>query len=138
MVILHFNVLAVVVCVIFSCVSGSIWYGPRTLFWPWWQALGRTKEDRPHGGASTWILIVVAPIVQVIAMAWLVPLLAPAVGGESATSGLLIGLVVWGGLVAPSALVNKLFPGQIKAWVIEQGHHLLNYVVFGAILGGWH
>jgi hypothetical protein len=42
---------------------------------------------------------------------------------------------IWLGIVAPSGLVNKLFPGYLKAWAIETGCHLVNYVAFGAIIG---
>ena len=50
----------------------------------------------------------------------------------------MLGLALWLGLIAPSSLVNKLFPDQLKAWMIESGNHLVNFVVFGAILGAWH
>jgi hypothetical protein len=31
-----------------------------------------------------------------------------------------------------------LFAGQLKAWVIEVGNHLVTFILFGAILGAWH
>jgi len=81
-----------------------------------------------------WVLTVLSSIVESIFMAMLVP----ALGGASLASGARIGFLVWLGLVAPTSLVNKLFAGRYQAWGIEVGNHLINLVVFGAILGAWH
>lgn len=42
---------------------------------------------------------------------------------------------IWFGFVGSTGLANKLFAGYLKAWAIESGNHLLNFVVFGAIVG---
>jgi hypothetical protein len=60
-------------------------------------------------------------------------------GGVSLVSGAGTGFMLWLGFIAPTYLVNKLFAGHsLKIWGIEVGNHLLNFVVFGAILGAWH
>jgi hypothetical protein len=59
-------------------------------------------------------------------------------GGATLLSGALAGFILWLGFVAPSSLTNKLFAGQLKAWVIEVSNHLVNYILIGAILGAWH
>jgi hypothetical protein len=58
-------------------------------------------------------------------------------GIDRAGSGALTGFALWLGFVAPTGLVNKVFPGHLKAWAIETGNHLVNFVAFGAIIGGW-
>jgi hypothetical protein len=46
--------------------------------------------------------------------------------------------MMWFGFVAPTSLANKLFAGHgFKVWAIEVGNHLLNFLLFGAILGAW-
>ena len=46
--------------------------------------------------------------------------------------------LLWLGFVAPTYLVNKLFAGHgLKVWAIEVGNHLVNFILFGAILGAW-
>ncbi len=46
--------------------------------------------------------------------------------------------MLWLGLIAPMYLVNNLFAGNgFKVWAIETGNHLLNLLVFGAILAVW-
>lgn len=59
-------------------------------------------------------------------------------GGPTLLSGALTGFMLWLGFIAPTYLVNKLFAGQsLKIWAIEVGNHLVNFVLFGAILGAW-
>jgi len=49
-----------------------------------------------------------------------------------------VGFMLWFGFIAPTYLVNKLFAGHgFKVWAIEVGNHLLNFVLFGALLGVW-
>jgi Protein of unknown function (DUF1761) len=130
------NWLAVLACFVFSIISGSIWFGPKTFFPTWWTAIGKSQNDQPNGAPLTWVLMMISSAVQAIFMAMIVNGLTSA-SGKNIFSGALVGFLVWLGIVAPSALVNKLFPGRIFAWTIETGNHLINYVVFGAILGAW-
>jgi hypothetical protein len=56
-------------------------------------------------------------------------------GGMSLASGAMGGFFIWLGFVAPSSLTNKLFADRLQAWVLEQGNHLITFVVMGAIAG---
>lgn len=132
------NWLAVIACVVFSVVSGSLWFGPKTFFPVWWKAIGKSESDKPDGRPMTWILILVSSFVQAVFMALMVNAMGNMTGGATLVSGVTAGFLLWLGFVAPTSLVNKLFPGYLKAWAIENGNHLINFVVFGAILGAWH
>jgi hypothetical protein len=129
---------AVLACVVFSMISGSIWFGPKTFFPIWWRAIGKTASDKPHGAPVTWVLLIGASAVQAVFMALLVNALGRLDGGATLASGAATGCLVWVGLVAPGSLTNKLFPGRLQAWAIEAGNHLINLVAFGAIFGFWH
>jgi hypothetical protein len=135
------NWLAVLVCVVVSMVSGSIWYNPKTFFPIWWKGIGKSENDRP-GSANmgmTWGLTVFASLVQAVFMALFVNAMGSMTGGATLVSGATAGFMLWLGFVAPTYLVNKLFAGQsLKIWAIEVGNHLINFVLFGAILGAWH
>ncbi|MBI9050804.1 MAG: DUF1761 domain-containing protein [Anaerolineaceae bacterium] len=134
------NWLAVIACVIASMVSGSLWYNPRTFFPIWWKGIGKTDAEPGMEGnmALTWGLTILSSLVQAIGVALMVNWLGPIFGGVNALSGLLIGLVLWLLFVAPTNLVNKLFAGHgLKIWAIEAGNHLLNFLLFGLILGAW-
>jgi hypothetical protein len=135
------NWLAVVVCVIASMVSGSLWYNPKTFFLIWWKGIGKTGDVEPGMGgnmALTWGLTVLSSVFQAIGLALFINWVAPAFGGASVFSGLTIGFLAWLGFVAPTNLANKLFAGfGLKIWAIEAGNHLINFLIFGAILGAW-
>jgi len=138
---LSINWLAVVVCVLVSMVSGSLWYNPKTFFPIWWQGIGKTEKDVP--GTSnmnvTWGLTLLASFVQAVAMAFMVEAMGGMMsGGVTALTGAGTGFMLWLGFIAPTYLVNKLFAGHgLKIWAIEVGNHLVNLVLFGVILGAW-
>jgi hypothetical protein len=132
------NWLAVVACVVVSMVSGSLWYNPKTFFPMWWQVVGGGREQPGmENMGMTWALTVV--FVQAVAMSFMVTAMGGMMsGGISAATGASTGFMLWFGFVAPTYLVNKLFAGHgLKIWAIEVGNHLVNFVLFGAILGAW-
>lgn len=133
------NWLAVLVCVVVSMISGTIWYNPKTFFPIWWKGIGKTGEPGMAGNMGlTWGLTILASLVQAIFMAVMVNALGSLTGGPSLASGLTTGFLLWLGFVAPTNLVNKLFAGHgLKIWAIEAGNHLVNFLLFGAILGAW-
>ena len=127
--------LAVVVCVVVSMISGSIWYNPRTLFPVWWQVVGGGKETPGmQNMGMTWGLTLLSSFVQAVAMSFMVDNM----GATDAASGAGVGFMLWLGFIAPTYLVNKLFAGHgLKIWAIEAGNHLVNFLLFGAILAAW-
>jgi len=136
------NWLAVVICVIVSMISGSLWYNPKTFFPIWWKGIGKTDQDEPGSGgnmALTWALTILSSFVQAVAMSLMVTFMGKSMsGGVTFVSGALTGFMLWLGFIAPTYLVNKLFAGHgLKIWAIEVGNHLVNFVLFGAILGAW-
>jgi hypothetical protein len=138
------NWLAVVVCVIVSLIIGSVWFSEKVFFPMWWKAIGKTGGTDPGmtgTGAmvKTFGLTILASFVQAIFMALIVNAMGSMTpGGATLASGAMAGFILWLGFVAPSSLTNKVFAGQLKAWVLEAGNHLVTYVIFGAILGAWH
>lgn len=128
------NWLAVVICVLVAMISGFIWYHPKLFYSAWREGLG--KSD-PTGNPNPMIYLftIIAAFVQVVAVALMINLM----GSTTAASGIMAGFMLWLGFVAPTNLVNKLFAGHgLKVWAIEAGNHLLNFLLFGAILGAWH
>jgi len=136
------NWLAVVACVVVSMIVGSLWFNPKTFFPPWWKAIGKTEKDTPGAGqnmAVTWGLTIFAALVQAVFMSLMVHAMGSMTpGGATLGSGVMAAFVLWLGFVAPSSLTNKLFAGQLKAWLYEAGNHLVTFLLFGAILGAWH
>jgi len=133
------NWLAVVICVIVSMISGSLWYNPKTFFPMWWRVVGNGREQPGmENMGMTWALTVVSSFVQAVAMSLMVTAMGSMTGGATLASGAMAGFMLWFGFIAPTYLVNKLFAGHgLKIWAIEVGNHLVNFVLFGAILGAW-
>ena len=134
------NWLAVVACVVVSMISGGLWFGPKTFFPAWWEAIGKTEKDTPAGDnmALMWGGTGLASFVQAVSMAIMVNYMGKSSGGATLASGAMAGFMLWFGFVAATSLTNKLFAGQLKAWVLETGNHFINFILFGAILGAWH
>jgi hypothetical protein len=129
----NINWLAVIACVVVSMISGSIWYHPKTFFPMWWKVVGAGREQPGMENMSlTWALTVLSSLVQAVLMAAVINSL----DNPTLSSGALTGFLLWLGFIAPTYLVNKLFAGQgLKIWAIEAGNHLINFVLFGAIIG---
>ena len=135
------NWLAVIVCVVVSMVVGFIWFGPKTFFPIWWKAIGKSESQSPsvQNPLAMWGLTIIAAFIQAVSMSLMVHALGSMMsGGATLGSGALTGFMLWLGFVAPTSLTNKLFANQPKAWVLEAGNHLLNFILIGAILGAWH
>jgi len=133
------NWLAVVACVVASMIIGSIWFNPKTFFPGWWKAIGRSESDEPGttNMGMVWGLTVLASFVQAVFMSLMVTAMGSMSGGATLASGALAGFLLWLGFVAPSSLTNKIFAGQLTAWLYEVGNHLVTFVVMGAIVGAW-
>jgi hypothetical protein len=129
------NWLAVLVCVVLSMIVGTVWYNRKTFFPIWWKGIGKTDQEPGMQGAMgmTWGLTILASFVEAVFMSLMVD-----GSGLTLVSGATTGALLWLGFVAPTNLVNKLFAGHgLKVWAIEAGNHLVNFVLFGAILGAW-
>jgi len=128
------NWLAVVVCVVIAMISGFVWYHPKVFFPAWWEGIGKSGQPG-NPNPMIYVFTIIAAFVQALFVAFMVNTM----GSTTAASGALAGFMLWLGFVAPTNLVNKLFAGQgFKVWAIEAGNHLLNFLLFGAILGAWH
>ncbi|NQU30876.1 MAG: DUF1761 domain-containing protein [Anaerolineae bacterium] len=130
------NWLAVVACVVVSMISGFLWYHPKTFFPAWWKGIGKSESDAGMEGAgvSTWLLTIIAAFIQAV----FVSLFLTNMGSNTLATGMQAGFVIWLGVIAPTNLVNKLFAGHgLKVWAIEAGNHLVNMLLFGAILASW-
>ena len=129
------NWLAVIACVVISMVSGTIWYNPKTFFPMWWKVVGAGREQPGMNNMGmTYGLTALASAVQAIAMTFMLNALEISTAGAGAG----LGFMLWLGFIAPTYLVNKLFAGHgLKIWAIEIGNHLVNFLLFGALLAVW-
>jgi len=134
----NINWLAVIVCVVVAMVSGFIWYHPSVFFKPWWRGIGKEGTDMGNANPVIYVFTIIAAFVEAVSVALMLNVM-DVMGSNSIAGGLGVGFMLWLGFVAPTNLVNKLFAGHgFKVWAIEAGNHLVNLLLFGAILAIWH
>ena len=84
-----------------------------------------------------YVFTIIAAFVEAVSVALMLNVM-DVMGSNTIAGGMLTGFMLWLGFVAPTNLVNKLFAGQgFKVWAIEAGNHLVNLLLFGAILAVW-
>ena len=113
-------------------VLGGIWYGPLFKH-AWCREAGVDPNAAPgHPGrvfGSAFVLALVAAFAFAV-------LLGPA---PSLPLALHHGALVGGAFVATSFGINYAFAQRsLKLWLIDGGYHLLQFVLYGLILGLWH
>lgn len=124
------NLWAVLVAAVSSFLLGGLWYS--ALFARLWE---RENGGNPQQGhpAKVFGVSFVFSLIAAFAFAWLLGP-APALQHAIAT-----GALVGGGFVATSFGINYQFAQRsFTLWAIDGGYHLLQFVVFGVVLGLWH
>jgi len=124
---------AVVVAAVVYMALGSAWYSKSGFGKQWSKLAGRKMEDMA-GGNTGYAVMLVAALVQSFALANIVR----DVGATTMGDGLLLGLVLWAGFVAVSALGDVLFGGRPwKLWQINTGYYLVVLLINGWLLTVW-
>ena len=138
---MNINYWAIIVCGILSIVMGSVWYGP--IFGKLWMRLcgvdvNMPAEEMKRKQQEAMPLYVIQLALSLFQLFVLVHLT-----GFTVKSGILSALWVWGGFVLPTtagacmwnADSNKM---KLQRFLVQAGFQLVSFIVFGAILGGWH
>jgi hypothetical protein len=126
------NWLAVLAAAVSAFVLGGLWYGP--LFKnAWCREAGIDPNGKPgHPGrvfGSAFVLAFIAAIAFAV-------LLGP---DPSLPLGVHHGVLVGFAFVATSFGINYAFAQRsLKLWLIDGGYHVLQFVLYGVILGLWH
>jgi hypothetical protein len=126
------NWLATLAAAVSAFVLGGLWYGP--LFKnAWCREAGVDPNSAPKHPARVFGSAFVLALIAAIAFACL---LGP---NPSLQLGLHHGALVGFAFVATSFGINYAFAQRsFKLWLIDGGYHLLQFVLYGLILGVWH
>ena len=125
------DLVAVLLCGVGSMVLGAVWYAPP-LFGRAWQRYAGLSDEALAGGNMA--LIYGGAFLLSLAAAWVFALfLGPDMGlGPSVAAGAAAGLF-W---VAAAFGINYLFERKpLAMWLINGGYHVLQFTLFGLILG---
>jgi hypothetical protein len=122
---------AVLVAAASAFVLGGLWYGPLFLK-AWARASGVDPNASPGHPVKVFGTAFVLSLVAAFAMALLLPRDVGALHG--AALGALVGLL----FVATSFGINYTFARRpFVLWLIDGGYHVLQFVLYGAILAAW-
>ena len=123
--------IAVLACGVASLVLGGLWYSPP-LFAKSWQAAAGLSDEQAQGGNMALIF----------GGAFLLSLLAAAVFAMFIGTEMSVGAATAAGFsaglcwVAASFGINYLFERRpLKLWLINGGYHMLQFTLFGLIIG---
>jgi hypothetical protein len=130
-----FNIWAVLAAAVSAFLLGGLWYSPVLFLKPWLKANGVNGEpkEQAHHPARVFGVSFVFALIAALVFALL---LGPA---PSLSFALTRGLMVGGGFVAACFGINYQFAGrETKLWLIDGGYHVVQFLVYGLILGLWH
>jgi hypothetical protein len=127
------NWLAVLAAAVSAFLLGGVWYGP--LFKnAWCRENGMDPNCPPEGHPG-----------KVFGTAFLAALVAAAAFGVFLRPdpplfiALHAGFLVGAAYVATSFGINYAFAGRsFKLWLIDGGYHVLQFTLYGLVLGLWH
>lgn len=131
------NNLAVLMSAVSSMIIGFIWYSPMMFQKPWmkYSKLDAKKlriiqkHQRKNYGISC---------VSAIITSYSIALLLNALLVVNIEEGMTLGLLLWGGLVAPVMLTSVLFQQMPwKLFWINSGYQLVSILLSSAILSVW-
>lgn len=129
------NPLGVLLAVLAGFAVNFVWFGPIGVFWTWWEAIGRSRDEQPGAGMNMGVVFgstIASIVVEVI-------VLAAVLGGlyesPSVLQGIGLGVAVGVGVAAMPSLGHRLFSGQgFKVWLLEVGADIIGAGVMGAVL----
>ena len=126
------NWIAAVVAGLVGFFPGSLWYSPLMFLNAWIADSGH----RGHGGDMALPSRLLAGVtLSVVSACVFAILLGPAPSLDQAV----IGGAAIGVLITMAFAIQYLFEGKtVRLTLINGGYHLLQFVIYGLILGLWH
>lgn len=133
----HFNHLAIVVAAVGTFLLGAVWYSPPLFAKAWMRANGyspETVQEMQKGAGRAYAVSFACYLAMAAGFAVLVfymNLRRPDQGAQ-------LGLLVWGGFLAPLGLGALMFSNRrLAAWAIDAAYQLLYCLWMGILLTLW-
>lgn len=126
------NYIAVLIAAAIAFFIGWPWYAIFGRSWA--KALGKDPDNPPKPKPLPFIVLAIA----LFLMAWVLAGVVGHLGKDQVTyfNGVISGLFIWAGFVAPTMAVNYVFQGQkLALMLIDGGHWLAVLLVMGATIG---
>ena len=132
------NYWAVLVATAIGMIVGSLWYSPLMFAEPWLRLLGKTMEQLAEEGYGQALPMVVAVIGSLITSYVLALVINASSDSPGLVDGIVVGALLWAGLVGVQSLLGFLFSGRpIRLWILDSGNQLVTFVLMGLVIGLW-
>jgi hypothetical protein len=130
----NINYLAVVVSALVGVFGlGGLWYSPALFGNLWNREAGVTKEMKKGHPGVVYGMALFMGLISAAAMDMLLG------HTTSVTHGIVTGIWIGVSFVATSFAINYGFGGRsTKLFAIDASYHILQFAIYGAILGVWH
>lgn len=127
------NLLAVFVSAIAAFILGWVWYSPK-LFGHFCQLNNSLVKEQVGHGAPTYIVAFILQFIAALGFAVFINIS----GSTDVISAVRLGFSVSVIFIATSFAVNYMFSGRsIKVLAVDVGYYIVQFVLFGVILGLW-
>lgn len=129
------NYLAVVISAAAYWLLGALWYSPVLFARVWTRNIGKTEEQLKEGFSY---LAFVWSYVWSFVAAYGVARLMIWCGGNSATDGFMVGLLIAVTFILAPMIINNLFERRPRSLLsINAAYHMLALIIAGVIIGAW-
>jgi hypothetical protein len=129
------NIWAVVVAAVVYWLLGAAWF--TLLRDSWLASIGKTMEQLTRETVSPGIAYGVAFVCNLV-IAYVIGWVVVGTGEQTAVRGIMIGALLWVGLVGTTIGTALIFEGRsLEGFVLTAGYPLVGMLLMGAIVGGW-
>lgn len=126
------NWLAVIAAAVSAFVLGGLWYGPLFKH-SWCRETGIEPDRAPKHPARVFAVAFACSLLAALIFALMLGSTATAIDGAK------VGFVVGGFFVATSFGINYAFAQRsLQLWMIDAGYHIVQFSLYGLIIGAWH
>jgi hypothetical protein len=133
------NWLAVIVATLIYFALGAAWFAPATPLGRAW--VSASGYESPTTGMSSSNLFYVVPVAGALVAVLATALLAAATETDTATEGVVLGLVVGIGYAAAILLTTAAFefakPSRWTWGVIDASYHVVGLLIAGVVIAVW-
>ena len=129
------NFLAVLCALGLTLGLGALWYSPLMFGRVWYRLKRYTPEQSAAMRSNIWPAYVVS-VIGYTMMALVVAVLVAVLGLTSASEGLVLGFLLWIGLVFTTGLIANMFSERrFRSFVIDTVYQLACLLIMGAMIG---
>ena len=132
------NYWAIIVATLAGMIVGALWYSPLMFSGTWLRLIGKTSDEIRDEGYGQMVAMATAIVGAVITSYVLALVINASSGSPDLVDGLVIGILLWVGIVAVQNLIGTVFQGRpMRLWILDSGNQLVTFALMGLIIGAW-